>query len=368
MSLFDAMKKKDTKASAPKTERFFGEVVGYDVASTPNVVTVKHSVTGDVRKVVLDTSIEVKVGDGQKRPDVADFAKRGKMKTEIGGFIRIEGASLDATAGVWKARWITGAVQDPSEGHVATFAEARVGQLRKGANGNAFRALDVLDGEKTARVADAGALQTAVADAIRSHGGALIRCAQKDSGELGVRTIFAGRAEPGVDRVEKALADPELAKVTDWIAGKSASDVCEVVPLKRHFFGKDAATHPSLDRSFIGTSEDGHKTFMKGFTTILASFKKHEDGSAFVSSATAARFGFDRLGKFEPFTDTSPAPANGVTAQAPAPQAPEAAATPASPSIDDVDTFDFIGEVDLDEMMSDAEHAGAGARTPGPRM
>ncbi len=339
MGIFEGLKGNKDAGGKNRTEHFFGEVVSYDIAGTPKTVTVKHTETGDVRKVTLNPDAKFQLKEGMVRPDIQHFANRGKMQTAVGGVIRIEGAFRDAKEGVWKARWLSGAIHSPADGYARAFSEARVGTYQDNGSTTPYRALDVLDSQAAKRVANRAEFDAAIAGAVNTHGGAFIRVLDGDENKTRAYLLLGGKRDaPLEDRITRACSSESYEKVAAALEHIGPKDIVEVVPAKRIMFGADAAKSPKLDAMF--TREGGGSRYPLGFGEVLATVHVREDQSEFVTSALprSKETVFSRVGNFDL---AASAPAAGAAVSA---SAPEAAPYGEEPELPDADLDALMGD------------------------
>jgi len=347
MSIFSKMSGADDGKKA-KGERFFGVVKSIDVPNA--VMDVVDVESGEARKVALDQEAKITLGEGRVRPGIADFTK-GKMKTEVGGTVRVEDALYDKASDTWKARWISSAVHSPEDGAVLVVKAGRVGALVARDGHPPYRALDILAGS-AAPVTSADELRLALTNAIQSEGNAFLRFTDGKT-ESHIHTAVGGRADaPVTERIDRVLSDATTAK---WMAaidahGKTEGFQFEVIPVKRIYFGADSASKAALDKLFtriVSDASGNATTVAKGFGELLVTLQNREDGSQFVTGAiTKVAFGpLDRMG------GTVGSSAAFVQADVTEDAAPD------------------LGDVDLDAMFADVQESAAPqARHASPGM
>jgi hypothetical protein len=359
MSLLDKVAQKGTGA---KSETFFAELISVNLdpgAGKEPYMTVQHYRTGEVLNVALNPGSNItNLSEGKARPQIVDFTK-GKMKTEQrapdgskpGGTVRIEGAFYYGKEGIWKARWITGALHTHDEGRVYRMENARVSPLI--AHGEkTFRVLSALDAGNAVTVTGAEQFSQAVEAALVSHGNAVVRLFNADgkvSGfSLGLKPqdgvapeTLAAAAVAGNEKVQKyveALGEGLLAP----------NETLQVVPQFTLFFGGDAKNHRKLDAIFTekkttGTGEEYQAS--RGYTSVLVTTQFHEGSTdEFVTSVIpeTAFAKFSAFGTLDAVTSAPP----------PAPSAPAEAVS------SEMDMDDLPPEMDLGAL---AEEGGGQA-------
>lgn len=366
MSLLKSIRPQQGTSS---TVSFFGVVKAYDITESGQAVIVQpvnaDKTLGEERRVMLNPDAKYnRANPKYDRPTIADLTK-GKMKTEIGGTIRIENAYQDRNTGTWMARWIGSALKTPDQGFVRVFQEARVGTLISTGDGTkTYRALDILDSGSAIPVSTLAELDEAVKKAvIGSHGSAFIRMREFDAeGKADYEGIFVsgGGAEDAAARAERVMSsnNENFAKLRSALAKSDVgpSMAIEVVPTWRVFFGSESATQRSLDTLFCAQRDDNKGAYSKGFTTVLAHFHKYDDSSEFfcAGAMTPSRDAkFSRVGEsFE---------VAGVAAGAETNASVDSGLTGAAPTDDDLPPA-----MDLDAAMSAEAPAAARPAAAGP--
>lgn len=352
------------------TESFFGVVKAFDISEKGQSVVVQvvnpDQTLGEERRVALNPDTEYKqTSPKYDRPSVESLTK-GKMKTEIGGTIRIERAYQDRNTGTWMARWIGTALKTPEQGFVRIFSEARVGALISPTTEGVkpYRPLDILDSAGAVQVRTLGELDEAVKAAVMGkHGSAFIRIREFDAeGKADYEGIFVsgGGAADAAARAERVMSSRN-ENFTRLREALSKSDVgsamaVEVVPTFRVFFGAESGTQRSLDAQFCGKREGEESYYSKGFTTVLAYFHRYDDSNE-VFCAGAMTVGskavFSRVGaSFE---------VAGAVAGAENSDSIETGATGAAPADDDLPP-----ELDLDAAMGEAAPPASRPAPSGP--
>lgn len=350
------------------TESFFGVVQQYDITNEGQSVVVRvlnpDRSLGEERRVALNPNTNYKqTSPKYDRPTIADLTK-GKMKTEIGGTIRVENAYSDRNSGTWMARWIGSALKTPDQGVVRIFPEARVGAMVVPEGGKAYRTIDVLDSNKAKPVRTLAELDDAVKAAVSgAHGSAFVRVREINAeGKMGYEGIFVSGGSttlPAEERVERAMNSKNenftLLRNALAKADVGADTTVEVVPTFRLFFGSESGTQRSLDALFCTARESGTGSYSKGFTEVLAHFHKYPDSEElFCAGAMTAGSNaqFSRVGaSFEVAGDVAGAE-NVDTA--------EAGLSGAMPADDDLPP-----ELDLDAAMSAPAEAEPRPASPG---
>lgn len=269
------------------SERFFGEVVSY--ADDLNSMTVKELASGETRTVKLNDD-KIEIAEGQSRPDVASFAGRGKLHTDVGGTVLIEDARKQPD-GAWAARWLSAAVRKPDEGAVIEGV-MRVGPIKTGSNNKPYRAVDVLEQNATRRIETGGELKDALGASMAGAGAAVIRIAEFDAdGNRAIKAMFASAGGDG-DTQEQLVANAmernerlaKLVSVLDTNSLDANVTAIEVVPCKRYFFGSDAGQAARLDTLFTKEGDKGR--YSRGFGEGLLVLRKDpEDGYQFAVKA-----------------------------------------------------------------------------------
>ncbi|XAI97098.1 hypothetical protein [Dolichospermum phage Dfl-JY45] len=357
---------------ASGTVSFFGVVKAFDISEKGQFVVVQvvnHDQSpGEERRVALNPeSNYTQKNPKYDRPTIADLTK-GKMKTEIGGTIRIENAYQDRNTGTWMARWISTALKSPEQGIVRVLGEARVGTLVTNPQTNkSYRALDILDSKNAKPVRTLGELDEAVKAAVTGvHGSAFIRIREFDAqGKADYEGIFVsgGGAADAAERAERVMSskNENFSRLRDALAKSDVGPAMavEVVPTFRVFFGSESATKSQLDALFCAHSqrENGEgPAYSKGFTTVLAHFHKYQDSNeVFCAGAltTGSNATFSRVGaSFE---------VEGVVAGAENIDTAESGLSGAAPSEDELPP-----EIDLDAAMGAAAPPAARPAAPGP--
>jgi len=333
------------------TDSFFGVVKSYHIEDEA-VPYVLVSVVGTdkERRVALNPDTKYnRPNPKYDRPTIADLTK-GKMKTAIGGTVRIESAYEDRSTKTWLARWVGSALKTPEQGIVRSFDEARVGSLVTKQDGKTYRPLDILHSDRAIPVCSLKELDTAIADAITSSNGAFIRIREPDAaGKSSYEGVFVsgGRADADVQtRIERALgsdnANFKLLRTALAESDAPEGSLVEVVPTHRVFFGSESATQRTLDAIFCGKLDD-NRTYSKGFTDLLATFHYHEGSEDLMCVSAIPKFNpalFSRVGMS--FESDGEAGAESV----------ESAASGASGAAESDADDQLPPEMDLEEAMS----------------
>lgn len=285
------------KGGKAPAESFFGILKALHTDGQPMpFAVVQVQGTGEERRVALNPNSKINLKEGQERPEIKSFVS-GKQKCEIGGTLRVETAYHDRATGLWLARWMNTALRNPDAGYTRDWSEVRVGALVKNpSTGSDYRPLDVLDSSRAVRVTTLAELEAAVSRAVadRNYGNAFVRYhGIDDEGGTAIRGVLLSGGKPDgasdEERVQRALSSEQntAKELKSYLANGDAApnDTFEVVPAMRLMFGADSAKNKRLDALFCTTSEDGARTYSKGFTAAAVTVHYRDDGSHMVVSA-----------------------------------------------------------------------------------